>query len=321
MARVLVFGASGYIGTHLVPRLVEQGHCVRAAARHREILIGRGWHVVEPIEADALQPATLGPVLEGIEIAYYLVHSMAAGRDFPRLDRQAADNFCRAAERAGIKRIIYLSGLQPPDATSEHLVSRRETGDRLRAGKVPVTEIRAGVIVGPGSAAFEVIRDLVYHLPVMITPRWVRSRSQPIALDDLLAYLVRVPELEATAGGIYDVDGPEVLTYEQLMQQFAQMIGKHPLILPVPVPVLSPRLSSYWLDLVTAVPTNVARALIGGLKHDILADDKAIRTLIPTMPLQTFREAVRAALKAEREESAYPSTLDRRCDGLARLSA
>lgn len=303
MAQTLVFGASGYIGSHLVPRLVQRGHRVRAAARHREVLEGREWVAVDLVAADALKTQTLKAALAGMEVAYYLVHSMAAGRDFARLDRIAADHFREAAEHAGLRRIIYLGGVQPHAAASEHLASRRETGERLRAGHVPVTEVRAGIIVGPGSAAFEVIRDLVYHLPVMVTPRWVRSRVQPIALEDLLEYLIRLPELDAAAGGIFDVGGPEVLSYEQLIRQFAEVVGKRPLI--IPVPLLSPRLSSYWLELITAVPVNVGRALVEGLRHDILSNDTAIRALIP-MRLHTYKEAVVEALQAE-QRSAIPA--------------
>ncbi len=304
MQRVLVFGASGYVGTHLVPYLAAQGASVRAAARRRGPLEARGWPAsVELAAADALTPATLPPVLDGVDVAYYLVHSMAAGPDFPRLDRLAAEHFRDAAAHAGVKRIVYLGGLQPEGATSAHLASRGETGDILRAGSVPVTEVRAGVIIGPGSAAFEVIRDLVFHLPAMVTPSWVRSRSQPIALEDVLAYLARLPEIPETAGAIYDIGGPEVLTYEQLMRQFGELVGRRPVILPLPV--LTPRLSSYWLGLVTSVPTNVARALIAGLEHDVLADDAAIRSLIP-LPLKTYREAAQAALAIERSADATP---------------
>lgn len=297
---VLVFGASGYIGTNLVPRLLEQDYQVRASARCSQVLEERGWQGVELVEADALKPATLIPVLENIDVAYYLVHSMAAGRNFGRLDLEAADNFAQAAERAGVQRIVYLGGLVPPKADSEHLVSRQKTGERLRAGAVPVTEIRAGIIVGPGSAAFEVIRDLVNNLPAMLTPRWVKSKSASIALDNLLEYLVQVPKLKATAGGIFDVAGPELLSYEQLMRQYGEVVGKKTII--IPVPVLTPQLSSYWLSLVTTVPTNIARALIGGLKHDIPADPEALRKLIPQR-LLTFREAVMAALEAERQNA------------------
>ena len=306
MPRVLVLGASGYVGTNLVPWLATRGFAVRAAARRREALEARGWQGVEIVTADALEPASLDQALAGIDIAYYLVHSMAAGAEFPRIDREAAANFRDAAARAGVRRIVYLGGLQPPGATSAHLASRGETGDVLRQGPVPVTELRAGMIIGPGSAAFEVIRDLVFHLPGMITPRWVRSRSQPIALDDVLAYLGRLPLIPEAAGGVYDAGGPEVLTYADLMRQFGALVGRHPLI--VPVPVLSPRLSSYWLNLVTAVPTNVARALIEGLAHDVLADDTAIRALIP-LDLKPYHVAAEIALAAERagEGDAAPS--------------
>jgi len=293
-----VFGASGYVGSNLVPRLVREALRVRAAARSVKVLEARGWLGVDLVEADALRPETLAAALAGIEIAYYLVHSMAAGKDFGRLDLQAADHFAATAAQAGVKRIVYLGGLVPADADSEHIVSRRETGDRLRAGLVPVTEIRAGIIVGPGSAAFEVMRDLVLHLPVMVTPRWVRAKSPPIALDNLLEYLVRIAFVPEAAGRTYDAGGPEILSYEDMMRQLADVAGKRsPLI--VPVPVLSPRLSSYWLGLVTAVPAPVARALIGGLKHDFAADDAALRRLAPQR-LLTFRESVETAFAAER---------------------
>jgi uncharacterized protein YbjT (DUF2867 family) len=293
----VVFGATGYVGSNLVPRLVAEGARVRAVGRQRRVLEARGWSGVDLVEADALDPATLDAALAGASIAYYLVHSMAAGRDFGRLDREAAANFAQAAARAGVQRIVYLGGLVPSAADSEHLVSRKESGDMLRAGPVPVTEIRAGIIVGPGSAAYEVMRDLVYHLPVMVTPKWVQSRSSPIALVNLLEYLVRVATLPETSGGIYDAGGPDYVSYEEMMLAFGEVVGRRPRI--VRVPVLSPRLSSYWLGLVTAVPASIARALIGGLKHDIPAHDEQLRRLVPQR-LLTFRESVVAALEAER---------------------
>ena len=293
-----MFGASGYIGSHLVPKLLTATKRVRAAARDKAVLEARAWSGVERVAADALRPETLRPALQGVDAAYYLVHSMAAGRDFGRLDLAAARNFAAAAETAGVRRIIYLGGLVPADADSEHIVSRRETGEALRAGRVPVTEIRAGIIVGPGSAAFEVMRDLVYHLPVMVTPRWVRAKSPPIALDNLLEYLVQVAGIEAAANRTFDAAGPETLSYEEMMRILAETAGRRPPVI-IPVPVLSPRLSSYWLRFVTSVPTPVARALIEGLKHDFTADTAALRRLVPQRLLD-FRESVDAAFEAER---------------------
>jgi len=299
--RFLVFGASGYVGTNLVPALLASGNgSVRAAARNRKVLEAQRWEGAELVEADALKPETLAAALAGIDVAYYLVHSMAAGKDFGRLDLEAAGHFANAAAAAGVKRIVYLGGLVPRGADSEHLTSRKETGDRLRSGTVPVTEIRAGVIVGPGSAAYEVIRDLVYHLPFMVAPKWVRSKSSPIALPNLLQYLLAVAMLPEAAGQIYDAGGPDYVSYEDMMRQFGGVVGRNPRILRVPV--LTPRLSSYWLGLVTAVPANIARALIGGLKHDIPADDAELRRLVP-QTLLSFRQSVEAALDAEQHNA------------------
>jgi uncharacterized protein YbjT (DUF2867 family)/uncharacterized protein YndB with AHSA1/START domain len=294
----LVFGASGYIGTHLVPRLLGAGIPVRAAARSPAVLEARGWQGVELVAADALKPATVEAALPDVDTAYYLVHSMAAGRDFGRIDLEAAANFAAAAAAAGVRRIVYLGGLVPPAADTEHIVSRRRTGDVLRQGPVPVTEIRAGIIVGPGSAAFEVMRDLVFHLPLMVTPRWVRAKSPPIALDNLLEYLVRAPAIPETAGRILDAAGPEYLTYADMMRLLAEEAGRRPPWI-IAVPVLTPRLSSYWLRLITAVPTPVARALIEGMRQDFVADPDEIRRLIP-QDLLDFRASVRAAFEAER---------------------
>jgi len=300
LSRRLVFGASGYIGSYLAPFLASQGVAVRATSRNVDVLESREWSNVELAEADALQPDTLDSVLEGVDIAYYLVHSMAAGKNFPDLDATAARNFAAAAERQGVKRIVYLGGLVPDTPKSTHLRSRQETGDILRAGGVPVTEIRAGMIVGPGSAAWEVIRDLVNHLPIMVTPRWVFSRSTPIALSNLLRYLADAPLLDETAGEIYDVGGADDLTYEEIMRQYAELVGKKPYI--IPVRVLTPRLSSYWLSLVTSVPTNIARALIDGLSQDVIADDNRLARLVP-QKLLGFREAAAEALDADRKHA------------------
>ncbi len=296
MSCELVFGASGYIGSHLVRYLLDRGRHVRATSRNVDVLEGRGWDGAELAEADALDPASLDAVLENVDTAYYLVHSMAAGKGFPQLDARAAANFAAAAARHGVGRIVYLGGLVPGEPRSPHLRSRAETGEILRAGSVPVTEIRAGMIIGPGSAAWEVIRDLVNHLPLMITPRWVYSLSTPIALDNLLHYLAEAPRLAATAGEVYDVGGPDVMTYEQIMRQYGELVGRNPRI--IPVRVLTPRLSSYWLRLVTSVPTNIARALIDGLSQDVIAHDDRLARLLP-QKLKSFREAARDALDAD----------------------
>ncbi|MBA4176307.1 MAG: DUF2867 domain-containing protein [Leptothrix sp. (in: Bacteria)] len=296
---MLVFGATGYIGSHLVPRLLREGCAVRASGRNRKTLEARGWAGAELVEADALQPATLGPALRGVDTAYYLVHSMAAGRNFGALDLEAAQNFAAAAASAGVRRIVYLGGLIPDDPKSEHLVSRRDTGVCLRQGPVPVTEVRAGIIVGPGSAAYEVIRDLVNHLPLMLTPRWVDSRSAPIALDNLLEYMVRLPHIDEAAGQVLDAAGPDYISYREVMLAYGRAVGRKPVI--IAVPFLSPTLSSYWLGLVTAVPASIARALIGGLKHDLPADNGPIQRLVP-QHLLSFGESLQAALDAERRQ-------------------
>ena len=298
--KALVFGAGGYIGSNLTPRLLFAGLQVRVAARHRAVLEARGWQGAEIVAADALRPETLDAAMTDVDVAFYLVHSMAAGRNFVDLEIEAARNFAAAAAQAGVGRIVYLGGLLPDDHRFLHRKSRVATGDVLRDGPVPVTEIRAGLIIGPGSAAYEIIRDLVNYLPVMITPRWVQSRSAPIALDDLLDYLVGVARLPEAAGKSYEVGGPEVLTYEQLMRQYGELTGKHFRLLSLPV--LTPRLSSFWLKLVTAVPTNIARALIDGLTNDAIANDEEIRKLIP-LELKDFKQSVRKALEVEQSNN------------------
>lgn len=294
----LVLGASGYVGSHLVPKLLAARHTVRAASRSVAPLEQHHWQGVELVAADVLDRDSLRAAMRDVGTVYYLVHLMGYGRGLRELERAAATNVAAAAEDCGVERIVYLGALSPPDPESDHIRARQETGEILRAGRVPVTEVRAGIIVGPGSAAFEVMRDLVLNLPIMVTPRWVRAKSPPIALDNLLEYLVRLPECDGRGDGIYDVGGPEVITYEQKMRSLARLAGKRaPLI--VPVPVLTPRLSSYWLWLVTSVPTNVARALIEGLRHDFVANDSAARALVPQR-LATFEEAVQATFEAER---------------------
>jgi uncharacterized protein YbjT (DUF2867 family) len=298
--KALVFGAGGYIGSNLTPRLLFAGWQVRVAARHRAVLEARGWQGAEIVAADALRPDSLHAAMQDIDVAFYLVHSMAAGRNYVELDIEAARNFAAAAAQAGVSRIVYLGGLLPDDRRFMHRKSRVATGDILRDGPVPVTEIRAGLIIGPGSAAYEIIRDLVNYLSVMITPRWVQSRSAPIALDDLLDYLVGVARMPEAAGKSYEVGGPEVLTYAQLMRQYGEITGKHFRLLSLPV--LTPRLSSFWLKLVTTVPTTIARSLIDGLTDDAIANDEEIRKLMP-LELKDFKQSVRTALEAEQSNN------------------
>ena len=295
-AKALVFGASGYIGSNLTPRLLEAGWQVRAADRHRVVLEARGWHGADLVAVDALQAESLHVAMKDIDVAFYLVHSMAAGRNFADLDVEAARNFATAAAQAGVGRIVYLGGRMPRDRRLLHRRSSTATGDALRESPVPVTELRAGMVIGPGSASYEIIRDLVNHLPVMVTPRWVQSRSTPIALDNLLDYLAGVAVLPETAGKIYEVGGPEILTYEQAMRQYGEVTGKQFRLLRVPVS--TPRLSSWWLKLITSVPTNFALALIDRLEHDAIANDAEIRRLIP-LELKNFKQSVAEALDAE----------------------
>ncbi len=294
----LVFGASGYVGRNMVPHLVAQGRRMRAVARRVSAMEAEGWQGVDQVRADALDPATLGPALAGVEVAFYLVHSMGGGRGFPARDRDAARNFAKAAAAAGVRRIVYLGGLAPDRAETEHLASRVETGAILREGPVPVVELRAGIIIGAGSAAFEVMRDLVAHLPVMVTPQWIRVSSPPVALPDLLADLTALAQRPEAESQVFETGGPERLTYETMMRRLALALERRgPVILPVPF--LTPKLSSYWLDLVTGVPAPLGRALIGGLRHDLRADDSGLRALVPRDCLG-FDAAVAKAFEAER---------------------
>lgn len=296
MATILVLGATGYVGGRLVPRLLEREHPVRCLVRDRRKIMGRPWSgQVEVVEGDVLKPATLPAAFAGIEIVYYLVHSMdSAGSAFAQLDRIAAENVSRCAADAGVSRVIYLGGLGRRDEEqSEHLRSRHETGDILRQGSVPVTELRAAVIVGSGSISFELIHHLVNRLPFMICPRWVYTRTQPIAISDVLRYLLHTVELPVTTGKIIDIGGPEVMSYRQMMLTVAKVLGLRRVLLQVPV--LTPRLSSYWVNLVTPIPAQLARALIEGLRHETICENDTATRIFDIRPL-SFEDAVRRAL-------------------------
>lgn len=292
---VLVTGANGFIGKLLRARLLEEGFRVRCMVRSLDSTIQDG---AETIRGDMLDPTTLGKVTEGIDTAYYLVHSMSGGRaGFERRDRDAAENFVVAANNAGVRRVIYLGGLgETGDELSEHLKSRLEVADILKKGKFATTFLRAAIIIGAGGASFQMIKELVNRLPLMITPRWVTTRCQPIAVADVINYLTGCLKDERTSGRTFDIGGPDVLSYKEMMERFAAIQGKKISILPVPV--LTPKLSSYWIGLVTSVSPAVAMPLIEGLKNEVICRDSSIRDLIP-LQLTPYDEAVAIALKGK----------------------
>jgi uncharacterized protein YbjT (DUF2867 family) len=297
--QVLVTGATGYIGGRLVPRLLEQGYRVRCLVRSAAKLQARPWSTdprVEVVEGDAGDGGALARASAGCNAAYYLVHSMiVAGESYAERDRELAGRFGRAAATAGVARIIYLGGLgEEGDGLSRHLSSRRQVEAALAAGGVPVTTLRAAMIIGSGSASFEILRYLVERLPVMVTPRWVRTPSQPIAVRNVLHYLVAALEEPATTGRALDIGGPDIVTYRELMQQMAAALGlRRRLILGVPV--LTPRLSSLWIHLVTPVSHRIARPLAEGLRNPVVSRSDEARELMPQR-LLPVGEAIDAAL-------------------------
>ena len=290
--RVAVFGATGTVGEALVPVLAAH-HQVTAVSRHpREDSDGVRWQV-----ADVANPSSVRAALEGIDVVYYLVHSLGS-RDFAERDRRAAAIMARACEHAGVGQIVYLGGLgDDSHELSEHLQSRRETERVLAGGSTPVTTIRAAVVVAAGSAAFETIVALVERLPGMICPRWVSTPTQPIAIEDIVAYLDAMAGLEAALGATFEAGGPEVISYRRMIEEIARLQGRHPLI--VEVPVLSPRLSSLWLGLVTPVNAATARPLVDGLRTPTVVGDGTLRDLVPR-DLVPFAEAARRALTDRR---------------------
>jgi uncharacterized protein YbjT (DUF2867 family) len=294
---ILVMGATGYIGGRLVPRLADGGHRVRCLTRDPHKLSGVPWaDDVEVVAGDALDAASLVAPLEGIDVVYYLVHSIGTGADFEAADRQAASNLATAAAAAGVRRIVYLGGMVPEgEPVSPHLASRAEVGQIFLDGAVPAVVLQAGVIIGSGSASFEMLRYLTERLPVMVTPRWVSSRAQPIAVRDVLRYLVGVLDLEPGTDRRFDIAGPDVLTYGEMMQRYARVAGLKRRII-IPVPVLTPRLSSHWINVVTPVPKAIAQPLIESLRNSVVARDDDIAALIPFDRIG-FDEAVELALR------------------------
>jgi uncharacterized protein YbjT (DUF2867 family) len=302
--RVLVTGATGYIGGRLVPRLIDLGHTVRVMVRNPSRIAGRPWvDRVEIAVGDVEKPESLEAACRDVDAAYYLIHLMGAGRDFPTRDRAAAHHFVAAAE--GLHRVIYLGGLVPEaERLSPHLASRAEVGEILRAG-LPTVEFRAGPVIGSGSASFEMVRYLTERLPAMVAPRWILNQVQPIAVRDVMSYLLMA--LEHGEDGVYNI-GSDPLSFKGMMQEFAEVRGLKRLI--VPVPVLAPRLAALWVGLVTPIPNRLAVPLIEGVVHPVVADTSRSRRDFPDVAPLPYREAVRRAL--EKTES---SAVDTRWSG------
>lgn len=287
---VLITGATGFIGSPLVDALVGRGYRVRAMTRHPERYEGAGTGVA----GDIADPASLEAALAGVDAAYYLVHSLGSG-DFERRDAAGARHFAAAAGRAGLERVIYLGGLGGDgEDLSPHLRSRREVEQILRAGAVPVTVLRAAVVIGHGGVSWEITRQLVDHLPALVSPRWVNTRTQPIALPDVIRYLVGVLEPAEARGRTYEIGGPEVLRYLDMLERVA--VIRHKPLPNVTVPLLTPRLSSLWLALVTNVDLATARNLVDSMTTEVVVRDHSIRDLVPGEPIG-YDEAVRLALR------------------------
>jgi len=280
--RVLVTGASGYVGGRLVPALLNEEFAVRILVREKGKVLGRTWvNSVDIATGSASDYQSVRAALEGVHTAFYLLHSIGVGTHFDQLEADMARTFAKAAESAGVAQIVYLGGIANDEKKSKHLASRARTGEELRSGKVPVIELRAGIIIGSGSASFEMLRHLTHRLPVMTTPKWVSNRTHPIAIRDVLWYLTHTAQLAQPVSGVFDIGGPEVLSYAEMMQKFAKCSGLRRRWI-IKVPVLTPKLSSLWIGLVTPVPTHLARPLIGSLINETVADPKkALDALIP----------------------------------------
>nr|WP_202431774.1 SDR family oxidoreductase [Streptomyces sp. SID7804] len=303
----LVTGATGYVGGRLVPDLLDAGYRVRCLARSPDRLRDHSWaERAEVVRGDVTDPVSLAAALRGADVAYYLVHALGTGRDFEETDRKAARTFGERARAAGVRRIVYLGGLTPAGVPerelSPHLRSRAEVGRILLESGVPTAVLRAAVVIGSGSASFEMLRHLTERLPVMVTPRWVHTRIQPVAVRDVLRALVGAAGLPEDVSRTFDIGGPDVLTYRDMMVRYAAVAGL-PRRVIVPVPVLTPGLSSHWVGLVTPVPAGIARPLTESLRHEVVCREHDIARYVPDPPGHPigFDEAVRLALKRVRE--------------------
>ena len=298
---VLVTGASGYVGGRLVPALEEREARVRCLARNPLYLAGRFCPDTEIVAGDVLDRDSLRVALEGVNTAYYLVHSMGSRSNFEEQDRIGAQNFARVALQQGVRRVVYLGGLVGDSQLSLHLASRREVGAILASEGPATLEFRASIIIGSGSLSFEMVRSLVNKLPVMITPSWVCTPTQPIAIEDVIAYLIRGLDLEEEGSAIFEIGGPQQVTYGGLMREYVRQIGVRRLM--IPVPFLSPRLSSLWLGLVTPLYARVGKKLIDSLRNETVVRDGGARERFPVCPLNV-RQAMARALEEEDREMA-----------------
>ncbi|MBG84953.1 MAG: NAD(P)-dependent oxidoreductase [Phycisphaerae bacterium] len=310
---IAVTGATGYVGGRLAPKLLDSGYKVKCLVRNTRKLEGRSWSNhpnLESTETDLMDVEKLAKSLEGCRVAYYLIHSMiTAGADYDEVDQNLAKNFSKAAEMAGVEQIIYLGGLgELGNNLSEHLTSRRRVEESLSNGSVPVTVLRAAMIIGSGSASFEILRYLVERLPIMVTPRWVSTKCQPISIVDVLHYLQACLSTPETIGQSIDIGGSEVLTYRDLMKIVAKEL-KLPRRLVVPVPVLTPRLSSYWIHMVTPVGADIARPLAEGLANTVICRNKLSDELLPHRTLSP-QEAIHSAFQHESTNEVATSWLD-----------
>ena len=294
---VLVTGATGYVGGALVPALLERGWTVRVLTRSRRGLDRKPWaHDVEAVEGDATSAEDCRRAMEGVDVAYYLLHSMDGKGDFMERDRSMARTFAQAAADAGVGRIVYLSGLHPEGRLSDHLASRVEVGDIFLAGAVPATVLQAGIVLGDGSASFDMLRHLTERLPAVIAPRWLRNRIQPIAVDDVVHYLAGSAEMGPEVNRTFDIGGPEVLTYAEMMQRYAEIVGLGRRWITT-VPVLTPRLAGLWIDIVTPISRGIGRPLIGSLVHEAVCHEQDIVDVVGAPPggRTSFEDAIRAA--------------------------